>query len=62
MDGAGKALIPTAGEIVGVNRRMIFEFGGEFFDADQNLMNPGSLYSTTAINALGWKSAGSFSM
>lgn len=33
----------TASDIVEINRRMIVEFGGVFFEGDQNSGNPGSL-------------------
>ncbi len=33
----------TIDEIVEINRRMVAEFGGIFFSADDNLLNPGSL-------------------
>jgi death on curing protein len=41
MGGAFKILNTT--EIIGINRRMIAEFGGIFFQNDDNLRNPGSL-------------------
>lgn len=33
----------TISDIVEINRRMIAEFGGIFFEGDNNLANPGSL-------------------
>ena len=40
---AGTLQVLTKSEIAEINRRMILEFGGIFFAADQNLANPGSL-------------------
>jgi death-on-curing protein len=40
MGGTGKTL--TVRDIIEINRRMIEQFGGEFFGED-NLLNPGSL-------------------
>ena len=33
----------TIDDIIEINRRMIAEFGGVFFEGDRNLANPGSL-------------------
>jgi len=33
----------TVADVVEINRRMILEFGGIFFEGDDNLANPGSL-------------------
>jgi len=41
MEGTFKVL--TIEDIVEINRRMIGEFGGIFFEGDRNLANPGSL-------------------
>lgn len=41
MGGTGKVLI--IGEIIAINRQLINQFGGHFFENDQNLINPGSL-------------------
>ena len=35
--------ILTIGEIIAINRRLIAQFGGIFFDNNQNLLNLGSL-------------------
>ncbi len=39
----GTLQVLTASDIVEINRRMIAEFGGIFFEGDRNLANPGSL-------------------
>ncbi len=39
----GTVQVLTVREIIEINRRMIAEFGGIFFEADQNLRMPGSL-------------------
>ena len=39
----GAVQILTVDDIVEINRRMILEFGGIFFEGDNNLANPGSL-------------------
>ena len=41
MGGALQVL--TDSDIVEINRRMIKEFGGSFYEGDNNLLNPGSL-------------------
>jgi len=41
MGGALQVL--TTSDIVEINRRMIKQFGGSFYEGDNNLLNPGSL-------------------
>ena len=41
MGGTGKTL--TKADLVGINYQLIQEFGGIFFEGDDNLANPGSL-------------------
>jgi death-on-curing protein len=39
----GTLQVLTRADIVAINRRIIAEFGGIFFEGDDNLVNPGSL-------------------
>jgi len=49
MVGAVQTL--TIADVIEINRRMISEFGGIFFEGDNNLANPGSLeYVLEEIN------------
>jgi death-on-curing protein len=51
MDEPGRQVVfLTEDEVLEVNRRMILEFGGIYFEGDRNLANPGSLrYMLEAI-------------
>jgi death on curing protein len=41
MDGISQ--LPSIADIIEINRQMIREFGGIYFEADRNLRNPGPL-------------------